>query len=309
MVTNASGGFVCRQFGTEGCRVSGSADYQLIVIAEGYAGIAITTHVDAWRVATASGWAAQCTGHSVNVAGNWGPVSLTLTEQATGRCELVNGFEPFQSFGIFGNDSAPSLQMPFVNMYTNSDWTQNSFGICGQGNVGQFGFDCSTNQEQNLSQGILLVMPGSAQSPTTVNMWGVCASQCSALPQESTLTSVSPASQPAGSNTIVITGTNLTMATAFTLMGSFGPVATGTPVSVNAAGTRLKLQLYTGDVPTGTYDASLGQASCSPPVPCRLPARRLHGHRRARRPVSGALHRAQPGPDPRHPLRRRRAEG
>jgi hypothetical protein len=268
-VTNASGAIVCRQFGTAGCRVTGSADYQLIVTAEGYAGIAITTHLDAWRVETASGWAAQCTSHSVNAAGNWGPVSLTLTEQATGYCELVDGLEPFQSFGIFGTDSAPSQEMPFVNIYTDGDWTQSFInGLCGQGNVGQFGFSCSTNEEQNPSQGILLVAPGSAQSPTAVTMWGVCASQCSAPTQTSTLTSVSPASQPAGSNTIVITGTNLTMATQVQLLGSSGTVATATAVSVNAAGTSLTLLLNTSGVPTGTYDAWLGQVSCSPPVPC-----------------------------------------
>jgi hypothetical protein len=267
-VTNASGAFVCRQAGITGCRVTGSADYQLIVTAEGYAGIAITTHVDAWRVATASGWAAQCTSHSVDAADNWGPVSLTLTEHDTGLCELVNGLETDQNFGIFGTDSAPGQEIPFINIYTNWDWTQTFInGMCGQGNVGQFGFTCLTNEEQNPSQGILLVAPGSAQSPTAVSMWGVCANQCSAATKTSTLTSVSPASQPAGSNTIVITGTNLTMATQFQLLGSSGPVATGTTVSVNAAGTQLTLLLNTSGVPTGTYNAWLGQVSCSS-APC-----------------------------------------
>ena len=268
-VTNASGALVCRQFGTAGCRVTGSADYQLIVTAEGYSGIAITTHLDAWRVATASGWASQCTSHSIDAAGGWGPLRLTLTEDVTGSCTLVTGLETDQDFGIFGTDSAQSQEMPFVNIYTNWDWTQNFInGICGQGNVGQFGFSCLTNEEQNPSQGILLVAPGSAQSPTAVTMWGVCMSECSAPTQTSTLTSVSPASQPAGSNTIVIRGTNLTMATQFQLLGSSGPVATGTPVSVNAGGTQLTLLLNTAGVPTGTYTAWLGQVSCSPPVPC-----------------------------------------
>jgi hypothetical protein len=268
-VTNAAGAVVCRQFGTAGCRATGSADYQLIVTAEGYAGVAIPTHLDAWRVATAAGWSAQCTSHSLNAASNWGPVSLTLTEKVTGRCLVVNGLKPDQSFGIFGTDSAPGPEMPFVNIYTNWDWTQNFInGICNQGNVGQFGFGCGTNEEQDPSQGILLIAPGSAQSPTAVTMWGVCASQCSAGPQTSTLTSVNPASQPAGSNTIVITGTHLTMATRFQLLGGSGPAATGTAVAVNAAGTKLTLLLDTSGVPTGTYNAWLGQVSCSPPVPC-----------------------------------------
>ena len=222
-VTNAAGTIVCRQFGTAGCRVTGSADYQLIVTAEGYAGIAITTHLDAWRVATASGWAAQCTSHTLNASGNWGPVRLTLTEQATGYCALVHGLQPDQSFGIFGTDSAPFQDMPFLNIYTNWDWTQTFIdGVCSQGNVGQFGFGCGTNEEPNPSRGIMLVAPGSAQSPTAVAMWGVCDSPCTVPTQTSTLTSVSPASQPAGANTIVITGTNLTMATQFQLLGNSG---------------------------------------------------------------------------------------
>ncbi len=268
-VTNASGAIVCRQFSTAGCRATGSADYQLIVTAEGYAGIAITTHLDAWRVGAASGWAAECTTHNVNAAGNWGPVRLTLTERATGYCALVNGLKPNQSFGIFGTDSAEGQEIPFVNIYSNYDWTQSFInGMCGQGNVGQFGFGCATNEEQDPSQGILLVAPGSAQSPTAVSMWGVCASQCATPTQTSTLTSVSPASQPAGANTIVITGTYLTMATQFQLLGSSGPAATATTVSVNAAGTKLTLLLNTSGVPAGTYNAWLGQASCSPPTPC-----------------------------------------
>jgi hypothetical protein len=268
-VTNASGAIVCRQFGAAGCRVTGSADYQLIVTAEGYAGVGITTHLDAWQVATASGWAAQCTGHAVNAARNWGPVRLTLTEQATGYCALVNGLRQFQSFGIFGTDSAPGQEMPFVDIYTNWDWTQDFVnGLCSPGSGSQFGFGCLTSEEKHPSRGVLLVTPGSAQSPTALTMWGICSSQCSAPTYTSTLTAVTPASQRAGSNTIAITGTNLTMATRFELLDSSGPAATGTAVSVNAAGTKLTLLLDTSGVPNGTYDAWLGQVSCSPPVPC-----------------------------------------
>jgi hypothetical protein len=268
-VTGPTGAVVCRQFGTAGCRVTGSADYQLIVTAEGYAGVAITTHLDAWRVATASGWAPQCTSNSLNAAGDWGPVRLTLTEQATGYCALVTGLTTFQSFGIFGTDSAPSPELPYVDIYTNYDWSLGFInGVCGTNNFGQFGSSCGTNEEQNPSQGILLVGPGSAQSGTAISMWGVCQSQCTTRIQTGTLTSVSPASQPAGSNTITITGTNLTMATTFQLLGDSGPAPSGVPVSVNATGTQLKLLLNTSEVPTGTYNAWLGQVSCSPPVPC-----------------------------------------
>ena len=172
-VANAAGAIVCRQWGTARCRVSGSTSYQLIVTADNYVGVAITTHLDAWRVATASGWAAQCTSHTLNASGNWGPVRLTLTEQATGYCALVHGLQPDQSFGIFGTDSAPFQDMPFLNIYTNWDWTQTFIdGVCSQGNVGQFGFGCGTNEEPNPSRGIMLVAPGSAQSPTAVAMWG-----------------------------------------------------------------------------------------------------------------------------------------
>jgi hypothetical protein len=269
-VTGPTGAIMCRQWGTSGCRVTGSADYQLIVTAEGYAGVAITTHLDAWRVATASGWASQCTGNSIDASGDWGPVRPTLTEQATGYCALVTGLQQDQSFGIFGTDSTPWPQVPFVNIYTNWDWTQTFVnGVCGQNNVGQFGFSCATNEEQNPSQGILLVGPGAAQSPTAVTMWGVCSFPCTVSRQPSNLTSVSPASQPAGLNTIVITGTSLTMATTFELLGSSGPAAYGTPVSVNAAGTQLTLLLNTSGVALGTYTAWLGQSSCSPqPTSC-----------------------------------------
>jgi hypothetical protein len=259
-VTDAAGAVLC---GQPYCRVTGKSDYQVIVTALGYSGVAITTHLDTWRVGTAAGWAPQCQAHQFSASSGWGPVSGTLTENAAGYCAVVNGLEPLQSFGIFGTDTGIYPEAADVNIYTPADWTTTYIsGLCGGSNFGEFGFGCSTNQEtQPIGQGVLLVTPGNSPNPTGYTMQGVCQSTCTTHPQTPTITAVTPSKQQAGPNhTIVVTGTQLNLGTSFELASDGSPATTfrvAFPQSVNAAGTKLTLLLNTAGITPGTYDVVL----------------------------------------------------
>jgi hypothetical protein len=275
-VTNAAGAAICYQ---PYCRVTGNTDYQVIVTALGYSGVAIATHVDTWLIGTAAGWVPQCQAHQFSASGTWGPVSGTLTEKAAGYCAVVNDIQPLQTFGIFGTDTAGYPNAANVNIYTPADWTTTYInGVCGTSNYGEFGASCVTNQEtQPIGQGVLLVTAGTSPNPTGYTMQGVCRFPCTTPRQTATITAVTPSRQPAGPNhTIVVTGTHLNLGTSFEL-ASDGVTASSYqiafPQSVNAAGTKLTLLLNTAGFTPGTYDVVLDQVgyTTGTPSPGYLP--------------------------------------
>jgi len=258
-VTNASGTEVCRQFGAA-CMVTGSADYQLIVAADNYAGIAIAAHLDSWIVGTASGWAAQCQAHNITAANGFPVITGTLTEQTTAYCAVVT-MAPFQQFNLPGVET--NVEYPNVaslNIWPPTDWSagpSESAGICSE-NYGTFGATCATYPPAQGFQGLLMLGLGSAQSGTGYTLQGVCKLECTTPPQQATVTAVSPAKAPAGfGNKVVVTGTNLSLATQFALDANGLTVATGSAVAVNASGTQLTVLIDTSSVPPGLYDVVL----------------------------------------------------
>jgi hypothetical protein len=258
-VTNASGAEVCRQHGAA-CMVTGSADYQLIVAADNYAGIAITTHLDSWIVGTASGWATQCQAHSFTAANGFPVIAGTLTEKTTAYCGVINvaAFQQFDLPGAETNVEYPNTAN--LAVYDASDWSASpptANGICTQ-NYGAFGVTCSTYPPTQGFQGLLMLSLGSAQSGTGYEIQGVCKVECAAPSRQATVTAVSPAKAPAGvSNKIVVTGANLTLATQFALASNGSTVATSSDVAVNAAGTQLTVLTDTSTLTPGAYDAVL----------------------------------------------------
>jgi hypothetical protein len=261
LVTNAAGAQLCLMPITDGeCRVAGAKDYQLIVVAAGYAGVAITTHLDAWRVGGASGWASQCQRHHFSFAVGWAPFSGTLTEAAAGYCAVVD-VKPNQSFGIYGTSSAGYPGVPYVNVYSAANWTTlyNYFGQCGGNNVGTFAYTCSTSSTDTAGQDVLLVTPDSTTPPVRYTMQGVnCHFSCSIAPANVQLTAVSPASQPAGTNReFTVTGAALNLGTQVAIAQNGITDLTGTPVSVNAGGTKLTVAFDTSGLTPGLYDLAI----------------------------------------------------
>jgi hypothetical protein len=268
-VTNAAGTLLCNGLVFLTCTVTGSTDYQVMVTADAYAGVAITTHLDTWVVGTASGWAPQCTAHQFSAADDWGPLSGTLTENAAGYCAVVN-INALQDWNIAGTDTAEPPQSVTANIYTAGSWGNfaNS-GLCDEDNVGHFGFTCQTSPSQQPAQALLLLGLNNAQSPTGYTMQGVCTLTCAHSPQTATISSLSPTSGAAGpGHTVTVTGTGLNLGTVLTLASDANmSTTTGTTESVNAAGTSMTVRLDTTGVVPGTYDVVLDTPGLTVGVP------------------------------------------
>lgn len=255
-VANASGAIVCRQFGDD-CQVTGSTSYQVLVTATNYSGITIAVNLDTWRVATAAGWAPQCTANQLSTAG-WPTITGTFTQAAAGYCAVVS-YQPNQYFTIYGNQLIEQ-NFPFtaVGMYTTADWNQ-GLGLCNEGAASDYGIGCQTNG-LTAGQAVLFAIPGgTSQYPSNYDFEGICQQGCTTPPGQALVTSISPAKQAAGSHQVVITGSNLNLGTQVTFESETpGAFPTYTwPVSVNAAGTQFTVGFDSTYMTTGKYDVIL----------------------------------------------------
>ncbi|MFG1810357.1 hypothetical protein [Streptomyces sp. NPDC049040] len=259
LVVDATGTIVCWQQGAS-CRVSGSTSYAVIVLASGYAGTPIAAHVDTWRVGTASGWVSQCTANSLSPDG-FSLRSGSLTETSTAYCGVMQ-VKPWQGFDVYGTDSDPA-SAPALGLYSSANWNGTSFDYGYQciGSGADFDYQCSVSGGVAATQVVFVLSPGGATPPLQYTMQGVCRSHCSTPPKAADLTSVAPASGPAGTrNQVVIHGSNLTLGTEVDLAKD-GEQASNytmsTPVSVSADGTTLTVLLSTEGLAPGTYDIVL----------------------------------------------------
>ena len=117
-VADASGKVVCRQQGVLPAAPPARRRTSSIVLASGYDGAPIAAHVDTWRIGTASGWAPQCTAHTVSPDG-FAVRSGTLTESATAYCAVIH-MQPSQRFEVYGTDSSTSADTPWVSLLSNT---------------------------------------------------------------------------------------------------------------------------------------------------------------------------------------------
>ena len=274
-VTDSSGHWLCSQSGGLTCKLTGSAQYQLIVTASNYAGVAITARLDTWRVGDTSGWAAECTAHHLIAANGFPLTSGTLTEQATAYCAVID-VKSIQSFDIPGTTTASYPYTPDLNVWTAANWDPASAALSGvcSSDFGQFGARCSLGHLDQVQQDLLLLDLGTAQGGTGYTMQGVCNTQCAAPPPQATLTQVSPAAQPAqAGNVLVITGANLSLDTKVALASNGTSRDNGKPASVNSAGTSLTVTFNTSGPTPGQYDMVLGNPgyTVGTPSPGYLP--------------------------------------
>ncbi|TDU05160.1 hypothetical protein EDD99_3662 [Streptomyces sp. 846.5] len=250
LVADAAGQYVCRQWGVS-CTVTGSTSYQVIVIAAGYAGIAIPAHVDTWRVGTAAGWAPECTAHPLSANG-FAPRSGSLSETSTAYCAVVQ--LPTSELLGFAIATQPGYGAPNIKMFDSTDWT-NQLGLCGYGGgLDNFPFQCET-QSSTPGQSVMLLTPGASPTPLSYTLQGVCTQNCPTPRAVLTLSSLSPASGPAGpANQVVVHGTGLTLGTSLELATNGSPVASLTPLAAGADGTSLTAVVNTTGVTPGHYD-------------------------------------------------------
>ncbi len=255
-VADASGTIVCRQWGVS-CQVTGSTSYQVIVIASGYAGVVVPAHVDTWLVGTAAGWAPQCTAHPLSANG-FAPQSGSLSESTTAYCAVVQ-MPPKELLGI-GVVEPTNTGGPAVSMYDDADWT-NGLGLCNiGGGSNDFSVQCET-QSSTTDPAVMLVTPGASPTPISYTTQGVCENNCATPPTPVTLTGISPAVGPAGTqNVVTVHGTGLNLGTELDLASNGVSVSNDQPnwtQSASADGTSLTVLLSTVGLTPGKYDLAL----------------------------------------------------
>lgn len=258
LVADASGAVVC---GSDPCQLTSETDYQVIVLPAGFSDVAITTHLDTWKVGTADGWASQCTKNHGTAANGWAPVSGTLTESAAGYCAVVD-IQPSQNFSVYGTNTVQGPDWASVDVLTADNWgTEGKYhGLCVSAGSDPFDFNCGTTSAQVPGTALLVVSPNGSPTPIDFTIQGVCWSTCTQSPPTQTITSITPSSGVAGpDNTAVVTGTGLNLGSEVSLPGKSG---TGTGVtaknqSVSADGTSLTVSLDTTNLAPGAYDVDL----------------------------------------------------
>ncbi|WP_093787446.1 hypothetical protein [Actinacidiphila guanduensis] len=260
-VADDTGKVVCWQQGTA-CRVTGSTSYVVGVVAAGYNGDPIQARVDTWKVGTAAGWAPQCTANSLSADG-FPVLSGTFTDSASGYCGVMD-LKPSQRFDIYGTDSdagyEPSLTLLGTTGFAGT--SPNSAYQCVMSDPGFRAF-CQISSSATAGQYLLVVSADDTTSPVEYSIQGVCTQGCSALPAPADVTSLSPATGPAGTATqVVVHGSHLTLGTQVGLVRNASPASydtMSTPVSVSADGTALTVLLSPGSADPGSYDVVVGQ--------------------------------------------------
>ena len=247
LVTDASGGIVCNSLYTVFCNATGSTSYQLVVDALGYQGVAITAHVDAWLVATASGYAPQCAANQLSAATGWAPIQVSMSEAAVGYCAVVT-VQANEDTSIYSPSATyTGVDQPFFMLESTANWSSDQ-DLCGEGQP----YDACALFDTAAGQYVLLIYPYQMPLPTTISIQGACSLACSAYP---VITSVTPGTGPAGSvNQLVVGGTDLNLGVQVDLASDGSVVAQAAPVSLNAAGTALTVSLSTQGVAPGPYD-------------------------------------------------------
>jgi hypothetical protein len=249
-VADPTGTIVCREWGVTPCQLSGSASYQALVTATGYAGVTIASQLDSWIVSTASGWASQCTANALSTNG-WAAVNGSFTQSAAGYCAVIS-YQPNQSFSVLGvMDNG--TQTPWTGIYSTADWGQSpGLGLCNSTTAGL----CQTNGLTSAGQAVLLVTPKNTPYPAQYSIQGVCDSGCSDPIGTETVTSISPATQQAGpANKIVLTGTNLTLGLSieFETPSTLGQGTYAAVAAVNSTNTQLTVVLNSTAMTPGSY--------------------------------------------------------
>jgi hypothetical protein len=252
-VTDSSGALVCGQ-ATTFCHATGSTSYQLLVTALGYQGSAITAHVDAWLVGTASGWAPGCLANQLSATTGWAPIQVNMSEAAAGYCAVVN-IQADQETAIYSPAfTETGADQPAMMVDSATDWSSFAGNVC---SIGQPYLACQLPFGTAPGQYVLLVYPYQLQLPAALEFQGVCTLGCPGGPANPVITAVSPASGPAGSvNTLTVSGTNLNLGVQVELDSNGNLVAQATPVSLSADGTALTVLLNTAGVTPGLYDVA-----------------------------------------------------
>ncbi len=242
-VTDAQGKAVCRASGHP-CKVSGSAGYQAVIIADNYAGTPIAYRLDSWQLITGGAFPSQCTALTSGPAGV-GPFVGTLDANHPSACATVP-VRAFESLTVNGLAATPSFPGAEVHLLA-ADGTD----MCV--NYGS-GTSCTIPYNYTAPTALALVAlpPDTANSSFTA--WAVCTSSCAVSDGAPTVTALTPGDAPAGATaSVTLTGTGLQSGDTVWLTRD-GAVPVAGKVTGVTGTTSLTATFGLTGVATGTWD-------------------------------------------------------
>ncbi|MFD6227261.1 hypothetical protein ACFWFZ_10305, partial [Streptomyces sp. NPDC060232] len=268
-VLDAGGKQLCQQVNSLACKVTGSTSYTVVLSPHRYADQPVSSAMDIWKVGTAAGWAPECTGDPVSVEG-FALRGGVLSETSTARCAVVD-MKPRESFYVTGftNNADKNTPAPAVSLHDGREWNSADPQYSCRQQWDQFSAYCEADNETEPAQALLMLSAGRTPTPAVYGMRAACG-QCY-VPEIETLTSISPHTSAANTQTkAVVRGTSLTLKTRLKLAreGS-DKQSVLTPLSVNADGTELTVQVDAEGLEPGAYDLVLDGVGYMTGVPSR----------------------------------------
>ncbi|WP_342787954.1 Tat pathway signal protein [Streptomyces alboniger] len=248
MVLDGDGAMEC-SWRNRSCAVTGSTTHQVLVQTPANLKAAPEYRLDALRVATADGPAAECA-KVPSVAYGYGPVTGTLDESHTAVCAVLpTSRNDFFDAEISDTTGSPEKAVPALY---NSSWTNGCYG------VSRGGYQCGVNESPDTPKKpsvLVLGLPEKA-SATSYRATLKCSSaRCG--DEKVTVTGLTPTTAPSGTKpTLTVTGTALHPD--FTVrLTQARKTLTATTKSVSADNRRLKATLDLTDIPAGEWHISV----------------------------------------------------
>ncbi|XHM91954.1 hypothetical protein AB0761_16665 [Peterkaempfera sp. SMS 1(5)a] len=241
---DAQGKAVC-SYRNRACAVTGATRYQVLVTVPPSAQSAAAYHLDALRIATASGPAPECT-RVPNISYGYGPVTGSLTEQHTAACAVLpTAYNNNFSFAVSDTAGGSSTAVPSLYNSHLSDGCVRFIPT---------GYSCSVNESYSAAPTpttLLIGLPEDA-SQTAYRAELDCASEPCGT-ERVNVTSAAPAAGVSGTKvTVTVTGSALRQDDRVRIIQN-GSYTEATTTSVSADRRTLTAILDLTAVPAGTW--------------------------------------------------------
>ncbi|MEU6678134.1 Tat pathway signal protein [Streptomyces sp. NPDC046925] len=231
------------------CAATGSTTHQVLVQVPTNLAAAPQYRLDALRIATAEGPAAECT-KVPSIAYGYGPITGTLDESRTAVCAVLPTVDG-DHFDAEITDTTGAGTTAVPALYNNA-WTNGCALSIPDGYV------CGVNESQsNPTRPSVLVLGLPEKAGTTSYRATLKCSFVRCGDEKVTVTGITPTTAPGGTKpTLTVTGTAIDPEATVRLTQS-GKTLTAKTESITADNRTLKATLDLTDVPAGAWDISV----------------------------------------------------
>ncbi|MFC9728944.1 hypothetical protein ACFWEO_21800 [Streptomyces roseolus] len=254
MAYGATGEAVACQYWAEGCAVTGSTTYQVLVQVPAGKAAPASYRLDALRIGTPAGPAPECV-KVPNVAYGAGPLTGTLSEQRTALCAVLPTATGDRIAPVI-TPAGSSEESPVPWLYDQATWKNTCFGMTGENGER---YDCPLPHASPKAARPSTLVVGLPEKParttTEVRAEVRCTQYLCGL-DERRIGTVGPATVGQGKITMTVTGSALPeSAKVVVVNGAFR--AESTTVSVAPDRRSMTVALDLTNAPLGTLNLSV----------------------------------------------------